>query len=149
MKDWKSLSHFHVVFLFCNFAICSTSCLTFTLYLRVFVILEMSCVCMTCVTSSLLASSVLSSSSISSFSPAEPQHRFPACHNYSIHVTQPCISSVTQSQIVPIKLYALLNTMILPGCQTSDSASNSKFHHLAFVALVSNSSNFHHWPLLA
>ena len=36
------------------------------------------------------------------------------------------------------------------GCQTSDSGSNSKFHHLALlVALVSHSSNFHHWPLLA
>ena len=46
--------------------------------------------------------------------------------------------------------------MILPGYQTSDSASSSKFHHLALlallallVALVSRSSNFHHWPLLA
>ena len=43
--------------------------------------------------------------------------------------------------------------MILPGYQTSDSASSSKFHHLALlallVALVSHSSNFHHWPLLA
>ena len=36
------------------------------------------------------------------------------------------------------------------GCQTSDSASSSKFHHLALlVALVSRSPNFHHWPLLA
>ena len=39
------------------------------------------------------------------------------------------------------------------GWQTSDSASSSKFHHLALlallVALVSSSSNFHHWPLLA
>ena len=38
-------------------------------------------------------------------------------------------------------------------CPTSDSASSSKFHHLAllalFVALVFHSSNFHHWPLLA
>ena len=40
--------------------------------------------------------------------------------------------------------------MILPGYQTSDSASSSKFHHLALlVALVSHSLNFHHWPLLA
>ena len=31
------------------------------------------------------------------------------------------------------------------GCQTSDSASSSNFHHLALlVALVSHSSNFHH-----
>ena len=36
------------------------------------------------------------------------------------------------------------------GCQTSDSASSSKFHHFALlVAPVSHSSNFHHWPLLA
>ena len=29
------------------------------------------------------------------------------------------------------------DTMILPGCQTSDSASSAKFHHLALlVALV-------------
>jgi len=39
------------------------------------------------------------------------------------------------------------------GCQTSNSASSSKFHHLAllalFVVLVSCSSNFHNWPLLA
>ena len=40
--------------------------------------------------------------------------------------------------------------MILPGYQTSDSASSSKFHHLDFlVALVSQNSNFHYWPLLA
>ena len=42
---------------------------------------------------------------------------------------------------------------MMPGCQTSNSASSSKFHHLALlallVALVSQSSNFHHWPLLA
>ena len=39
--------------------------------------------------------------------------------------------------------------MILPGCQTSNSASSSKFHFLVLlVALVSHSSNFHHWPLL-
>ena len=38
--------------------------------------------------------------------------------------------------------------MILPGYQSSDSASSSKFHHLALlVALVLHSSNFHHWPL--
>ena len=36
------------------------------------------------------------------------------------------------------------------GYQTRDSASSSKFHHLALlVVLVSHSSNFHHWPLLA
>ena len=36
------------------------------------------------------------------------------------------------------------------GCQTSDSASSSKFHHLVMlVELVSHSSNLHHWPLLA
>ena len=36
------------------------------------------------------------------------------------------------------------------GCQNSDSASSSKFHHLALlVVLVSHSSNFHHWHLLA
>ena len=38
------------------------------------------------------------------------------------------------------------------GCQTSDSASSSKFYHLALLVelvLVSHSSNFHHWPLLA
>ena len=36
------------------------------------------------------------------------------------------------------------------GYQTCDSASSSKFHHLAsHVVLVSHSSNFHHWPLLA
>ena len=39
------------------------------------------------------------------------------------------------------------------GYQKSDSASSSKFHHLALfallVALVSCSSNFHHLPLLA
>ena len=38
-------------------------------------------------------------------------------------------------------------------CQTSNSASSSKFHHLALLALiaalVSYSSNFYHWPLLA
>ena len=38
------------------------------------------------------------------------------------------------------------------GCQNTDSASSSKFHHLAFlallVALVSHSSNFHHLALL-
>ena len=35
------------------------------------------------------------------------------------------------------------------GCQTSDSASSSKFHHFALlVALVSHNSNVHHWPLL-
>ena len=40
--------------------------------------------------------------------------------------------------------------MIIIECQKSDSASSSKFHHLALlVALVSHSSNFHHWPLLA
>ena len=40
--------------------------------------------------------------------------------------------------------------MMLPGYQTSDSTSSSKFHHLALlVALVLPSSNFHHWPLLA
>ena len=43
--------------------------------------------------------------------------------------------------------------MIILGYQTSNSASSSKFHHLAklalLVALVSHSSNFHHWPLLA
>ena len=36
------------------------------------------------------------------------------------------------------------------GYQTSDSASSSKFHYLALlVALVSYSSNFQHWLLLA
>ena len=36
------------------------------------------------------------------------------------------------------------------GCQTSNSASSSKFHHLTLlVALVSHSSNFHHRPLFA
>ena len=40
--------------------------------------------------------------------------------------------------------------MILPGCQTINSASSSKFYHLALlVVLVSCSSNFQHWPLLA
>ena len=43
--------------------------------------------------------------------------------------------------------------MILPGCQTSNSASSTNFHHLALlallVALVSHILNFHHWPLLA
>ena len=35
------------------------------------------------------------------------------------------------------------------GYQTSNSASSSKFHHLALlVALVLCSSNFHHLPLL-
>ena len=44
----------------------------------------------------------------------------------------------------------MLLAMILPGCQTSYSASSSKFHHLAFLmALVSCSSNFLNWPLLA
>ena len=42
--------------------------------------------------------------------------------------------------------------MILPGCQTSDSANRSKFHHLALLALhvvlVPSNSNCHHWPLL-
>ena len=42
-----------------------------------------------------------------------------------------------------------LTPMILPGCQTSDSASGSKFHHWPLlVALVLHSSNFYHWPLL-
>ena len=46
--------------------------------------------------------------------------------------------------------WSLLCNDLLPGCQTSDSASSSKFHHLALlVVLVSHSSNFHHWPLLA
>ena len=39
------------------------------------------------------------------------------------------------------------------GCQNSDLAIGSKFHHLALLALlvvlVSHCSNFHHWPLLA
>ena len=39
------------------------------------------------------------------------------------------------------------------GYQNSNSASSSKFHYLAFlallVALMLCSSNFHHWPLLA
>ena len=43
-------------------------------------------------------------------------------------------------------------TMILPGYQTSDSVSSSKFHHLALpallVVLVLRSSNLHHWTLL-
>ena len=44
----------------------------------------------------------------------------------------------------------VMMAMILPGYQNSDSASSSKFHHLALlVALVSHSSNFHNWPLLA
>ena len=42
-----------------------------------------------------------------------------------------------------------LQSMILPGYQTSDSASSDKFQHLALlVVLVSCSSNFYHWPLL-
>ena len=45
-----------------------------------------------------------------------------------------------------------LNDLTL-GCQISHSASSSKFHHLALlallVALVSNSSNYHHYALLA
>ena len=28
------------------------------------------------------------------------------------------------------------SAMILPGCQTRDSVSSSKFHHLAFLALL-------------
>ena len=40
-----------------------------------------------------------------------------------------------------------LSPMILPGRQTSDSASGSKFHYMAL--LVSRSSNFRHWSLLA
>ena len=39
-----------------------------------------------------------------------------------------------------------LSSMILPGRQTSDSASSLKFHHLALLALLvalSHSSNFH------
>ena len=39
------------------------------------------------------------------------------------------------------------------GCQNSDSASSSKLHHLTLLALlvelVSYSSNFQQWPLLA
>ena len=51
----------------------------------------------------------------------------------------------------------LLNTdwrgeMILPGYQTSNSMSSSKFQHLALLALlvelVSHSINFHHLPCL-
>ena len=39
--------------------------------------------------------------------------------------------------------------MILPGCQTSNSARCSKSHHLALLVALSHSSIFHHWPLLA
>ena len=39
--------------------------------------------------------------------------------------------------------------MILPGYQTSDSAVVQNFSTALLVALVSCSSNFHHWPLLA
>ena len=40
--------------------------------------------------------------------------------------------------------------MISPGYQTSDSVSSLKLNHIALlVALVSCSSNFHHWLLLA
>ena len=39
------------------------------------------------------------------------------------------------------------------GCQTSNSASSSIFHHMALLAflvvLVLHSSNFQHWPLIA
>ena len=46
-----------------------------------------------------------------------------------------------------------ITSMILPEYQTSNSASSSKLHHLALlallVALVLHSSNFHYWPLLA
>ena len=42
-------------------------------------------------------------------------------------------------------LSSTLNAMILPGYQTSDSASTSKFHHMALlVVLVSHASNFHY-----
>ena len=38
-----------------------------------------------------------------------------------------------------------MSPMILPEYQTIDSASSSKFHHLAMLmALVSHSSNFQH-----
>ena len=41
-----------------------------------------------------------------------------------------------------------VHSMILPGYQNSDSASSSKFHHLALLALlmvlVSHSISFHH-----
>ena len=41
------------------------------------------------------------------------------------------------------------SAMILPGYQTSDSASSSKFHNFdLLVALASHSSNFHHLALL-
>ena len=47
-------------------------------------------------------------------------------------------------------LSSSIQPMILLGCQTSDSASSSEFYHLALlVVLVSHSSNFHHWLLLA
>ena len=49
---------------------------------------------------------------------------------------------------LPLLLLGLSQWSYL-GCQTSDSASSSKFQHLALlVALVSNISNFYHWPLL-
>ena len=62
--------------------------------------------------------------------------------NYLLLLTNPLIN-VTIVMIVII-------AMILPGYQIINSPCSSKFRHLALlVTLVSHSSNFHHWPLLA
>ena len=56
----------------------------------------------------------------------------------------------SQQNIPALIVSTPASPMILPGYQTSDSASSSKYHHLSLlVALVSHCSNFHHWPLLA
>ena len=63
-----------------------------------------------------------------------------------------CRSLVTQlpENIVSHDWEADSGTMIIWECKKCDSASSSKFYHLALlVALVSHSSNFHHWSLLA
>ena len=62
-------------------------------------------------------------------------------------------SEINVLRIIKLITIDLTTPMISPGYQTSDSASSSKFHHLALVALllalVSCSSKCHHLPLLA
>ena len=61
-----------------------------------------------------------------------------------------CFLNLLKCHYYPIKTMNkfCVNQWSYLGCQTSDSASNSKFHQFTLlVALVSYSSNFYHWHL--
>ena len=80
---------------------------------------------------------------VSSHSPAQATHLIPPDKTRSSspyldlapHTpTQACTEFAQfYANFIVIKY---LNTMILPGCQTSDSASSSKFHHFALLTAL-------------